>query len=107
MAGFRQKQVSAVICRMAADFLGRESNRNSLITVTRTDVSADLGRALVYLTVLPPEAEEQALEFAKRRRADFRNFVKKNTRMRAVPRFDFEIDGGEKNRQHLDFLGSD
>ena len=104
MKSQRQQQVSEQIAHLAAEFLGRESNRQSLITITRADIAPDLSRATVYFTVLPDEQQEQALDFAKRKRADFRTFVKKHTQMRRLPFFDFEIDYGEKNRQHLDTL---
>ena len=104
MKSQRQQQVSEQIAHLAAEFLGRESNRQSLITITRADIAPDLSKATVYFTVLPNEQEPQALDFAKRKRADFRTFVKKHTQMRRLPFFDFEIDYGEKNRQHLDTL---
>jgi ribosome-binding factor A len=98
----RQQQVSEQIAHLAADFLGKESNRQSLITVTRADISPDLKMATVYVSVLPDNQEEQALDFVKRKRSDFRAFVKKNTKLRVLPFLDFAIDYGEKHRQHLD-----
>ena len=104
MQSQRQQKVSEQIAHLAADFLGKESNRQSLITVTRADVSPDLTKATVYFTVLPNDYEKTALDFAKRKRAEFRTFIKKNTQLRRLPFFDFEIDYGEKHRQHLDTL---
>ncbi len=104
MQGQRQQKVSEQIAHLAADFLGRESNRESLITVTRATISPDLSRATIYLTVLPDTYQDAALDFAKRKRTEFRTFVKKHTELRRLPYFEFEIDYGEKNRQHLDTL---
>jgi len=53
---------------------------------------------------MPESYEESALDFTKRQRTEFRNFVKKNTQLRRLPFFDFKIDHGEKHRQHLDTL---
>lgn len=92
------------IAHLAAEFLGRESNRQSLITVTRADVSPDLTRGTVYFTVMPESYEETALDFTKRKRTEFRTFVKRHMQLRKLPFFDFEIDYGEKHRQHLDTL---
>ncbi|MDP3958363.1 MAG: ribosome-binding factor A [bacterium] len=88
--------------RVAAEFLAMESNRTALITVTRAEVSKDLKRATIFITVLPEERETQALEFARRRLADFRDYVKEKMKYRTLPFFAFEIDKGEKGRQRLD-----
>ncbi|PCI29711.1 hypothetical protein COB52_02255 [Candidatus Kaiserbacteria bacterium] len=104
MQGQRQQKISEQIAHLAADFLGRESNRESLITVTRANISPDLSRATIYFTVLPDSYQDGALDFAKRKRNEFRSYVKKHTHLRRLPYFEFEIDYGEKNRQHLDTL---
>jgi len=44
------------------------------------------------------------LDFAKRKRAEFRDFAKKNIRAGRIPFFDFEIDAGEKHRQKIDAI---
>ena len=91
-----------LIKEAAAAFMQRESNYTSLITVTDVMLQ-DRGRAAtIFFTVLPPEKEKGALDFAKRKRAEFREFFKEKARMRALPFFDFEIDMGEKNRQKID-----
>lgn len=104
MKSQRQFQISEQIAHLAAQFLDRESNRQSLVTVTRADISPDLSRATVFFTVIPDEYEEEAVLFAKRKRSDFRTFVKKHTSLRRIPFFEFEIDRGERHRQHLDTL---
>ncbi|MCX6738955.1 MAG: ribosome-binding factor A, partial [Candidatus Parcubacteria bacterium] len=61
------------------------------------------GRELtVFVTVFPDAEEETALSFLKRKRSDFREYVKKNTRIKTIPVVDFEIDKGEKHRQRID-----
>ena len=107
MPSRRQIKVAEAIAHMAADFFARESNAQSLITVTRADVSPDLKNVKVYLTVLPEKFEDTVLAFAKRNRTDFREYVKHNSVLRHLPNFDFEIDYGEKNRQRIDDLTRD
>jgi ribosome-binding factor A len=104
MQAQRHQKVTEQIAHLAADFLGKESNRQSMITVTRASISSDLKNATVFFTVLPDEYEGAALNFAKRKRTEFRGFVKKHTGLRRLPFFEFEIDRGEKHRQHLDTL---
>jgi ribosome-binding factor A len=100
----RQEKVAEQLRQYAATFLERESNRTSLITVTRSEVSPDLKRATIYITVLPNDKEGSALEFAKRKRTDLRNFIKKNVTLKNIPFFEIEIDKGELYRQKIDEL---
>ena len=95
-------QVGEAIAHTAADFFARESNRESLITVTRADISPDLKNVMIYFSVLPEKMEQSALNFAKRVRTDFREYLKKKNAMKFLPTVDFAIDYGEKNRQHVD-----
>ncbi len=82
----------------------RESSGGSLITVTDANISKDLKKATIFITVLPESSEESALNFAKRKRSDLRNFIKTKLQMKILPFLDFEIDKGEKNRQRIDEL---
>ena len=104
MGSKRKIQVSEAIAHLAADFFARESNRESLITVTRADVSPDLKNVIIFLSVLPETYEDHVLHFARRSRTNFREFIKKHAAMRFLPNVDFEIDLGEKNRQRIDDL---
>lgn len=100
----RQDKVANLLRELAAQFLSRESNNTSLITVTGSNVSADLKRGTVLISVLPVSAEESALNFCKRKRAELRDFLKQNLATKNIPFIDFEIDLGEKNRQRIDEL---
>ena len=104
MASRRQTQVAETLAHLAADFFARESNGQSLVTVTHADVSPDLKNVTVYFTVMPEEFQNKALQFAKRNRTEFRDYVKSHSQMKFLPTFDFEIDLGEKNRQRIDDL---
>ncbi|HEY4522381.1 MAG TPA: ribosome-binding factor A [Candidatus Paceibacterota bacterium] len=104
MPSRRQTQIAETIAHAAGDFFARESNRESLLTVTRADVSPDLKNVTIFFTVLPEQFEETALHFAKRNRTDFREYLKTHTVMKFLPTIDFEIDFGEKNRQRIEDL---
>ncbi len=100
----RNEKVTNNIKELAAQFLGRENNRTSLITVTSANASPDLKRATIFITVLPTSKETLALDFVKRRRGELREFLKKNMPIKIIPFLDVEIDQGEKNRQKIDEL---
>ena len=100
----RYERVAQLIKELSAQFLGRENNRTSLITVTDCSVSPDLKKSTIFITVLPQEKEALALEFAKRKRASLHDFLKKNLQTKIVPFIDVMIDKGEINRQKIDEL---
>jgi ribosome-binding factor A len=98
----RDEKLKDLIKQVAAEFMQRESNYTSIITITDVSVSDRGNRATIFFTVLPDSKEKAALDFAKRMRAEFREYFSEKARMRALPFFDFEIDRGEKNRQKID-----
>jgi ribosome-binding factor A len=100
----RNEKVANNIKELAAQFLGRENNRTSLITITACTVSPDLKRATILMTVLPSSKEDNALGFVKRNLKDLREFLKKNMPVKIIPFLDVAIDQGEKNRQKIDEL---
>ncbi|MDO8430553.1 MAG: ribosome-binding factor A [Candidatus Taylorbacteria bacterium] len=102
MASDRDQKLKDVIKEAAAEFLQREGNYTSILTVTDISLSDRGNQATIFFTVLPEDKEKGALDFVKRKRADFREFFKNKARMRSLPFFDFEIDNGEKNRQKID-----
>ena len=100
----RQQKVAQFVKELGAHFLGRENNKTSLITVTGCNISPDLKRATVFITVLPENKERDALDFAKRKRGELREYLKKNMQTKIIPFIDIQIDLGEKNRQKIDEL---
>ncbi len=103
--GNRIEQAAEALRQAAAMFLAQESNRTSLITVTRAVVADTLKKATIFMTVLPEKEEASALSFVKRKRGVFRSYLRKKLQLRPLPFIDFEIDRGEKMRQRLDELG--
>lgn len=104
MDSTRQEKIAEALRETAAEFLAREAGRQSLITVTRVQLSPDAHRAVIYITVLPEKDEESALAFAQRHRTELGGFFKKRVRGAGLPYIEFKIDLGEKNRQRLDEL---
>ena len=86
--------------------MAREANRNSLSTVTRVQVSEDGKHAVIYITVFPELGEPAALAFANRNRGELGKFLSSRTKGMRIPKFEFEIDLGDKNRRRLDELSS-
>ncbi len=100
----KDEKLASLLTELAARYFAVESNRNSLMTVTRTEVYDKGKHALVYFTALPESEEPNVLLFAKRKNRDFRKFVMENSSLGFVPHINFEVDHGEHNRQRIDEL---
>lgn len=100
----RQLQIEQQVLGITQDFFQRESSGASMITVTRTEVSRDMKHGTVFISVLPENKEEAAINFAKRMRSELRHYVMKRLPVKVIPFFEVEIDYGEKNRLHVDEL---
>ncbi len=101
---YRQEKIIEQIHHISADFLERESNRGSLITVTSVILSDDAKNATIYVTVLPDNKEKAALDFLKRKRSEFKAYFREKASIGKIPFFDFEIDLGQKNAVRIDEL---
>jgi len=104
MSTIRSDRKTEIIRDLAARFLHEEGNGSSLITVTSVQMSRDEKYATILFTAFPDTQEKTALEFAKRKRSEFKAFVRQNSTLGRVPFFDFALDLGEKNRQKIDGL---
>ncbi len=104
LSPFHEKREESLLVELASKFIAEEAGRESLITVTRAKLIDKGGRAIIYFTTFPDSAEENALNFCKRKRSDFREFIKKESSLARIPYVDFEIDLGEKNRIKIDGL---
>lgn len=100
----RQLQAEQQVLGIVQDFFQRESSGASMITITRTEISRDMKHGTIFMSVLPENKEEAAINFAKRMRSELRHYVMKRLPVKVIPFFEVEIDYGEKNRIHVDEL---
>lgn len=101
---YRQEKIKEQIHHLASEFIERESNRNSLVTVTSVSLSDDNKSALILVTVLPETSEAAVVDFLKRKRSDFKSYFKNHGRIGRIPFFDFSIDHGQKNANRINEL---
>ncbi len=100
----KDERLGEILRDLAARFLLVNGNNSSLLTVTHVNLTDKGKYATILFTVFPDTFEKTALEFAKRKRSEFREFIKDNSKLGRIPQIDFEIDMGEKNRQRIDSL---
>jgi ribosome-binding factor A len=101
---YKQEKITDVIKHLASEFLSKESNRQSLVTVTDVRFNARAKQATILISVLPDHKSTAALDFAKRKRAELRAYIKEKSRLSIIPFLDIQLDLGEKNRQIVDAL---
>ncbi len=104
MMNEKHERINKEMKKLFAEFVERESNKNSLVTITRCEISRDRKNINVFFSVLPQDAEKQVLSFLNRRKWDARDYMKKRIKTRVIPFVNFVIDEGEKNRQKIDQL---
>ena len=103
----RHVRVVSLLKEHAANFIRQESNPDPLITVTNATISPDYKRVTIFITTIPEDREADALIFLKRYGSEFRHYIKKHSNLKIIPHVDFEIDAGERHRQHIDEISRD
>lgn len=98
------EKLEEVITREAAMFFEREGNRNSLITITRTELTPKGNGATLFVSVFPIDKEKAALDFIRRNLGELRTYLKARIRSRAIPTLRIESDHGELERDKINQL---
>ena len=102
MRDIKREKTGEIIHRLAAEFVRDESSPASLLTITRVEMSPTGKESKIFFTTLPESQEDTALKFLERKTPEFKRYVRDNSRIGIIPRIDFKIDYGERNRQRLD-----
>lgn len=87
----RERAVEA-LKKAASEFINRESNRRSMITVTNVEMDPRGSRANIFVSVFPETETQAATEFLNRQRNEFRMYIKKHVSLRSLPRVTFLAD---------------
>lgn len=103
----REQRTAELIAREAANFIREYAGTESLITVTRALPAGKSDTLTVFVSVFPEEREASAIRFLARQREPFSDYLKGRTRIKPLPRVDFELDAGEKHRRRLEELGKE
>lgn len=77
---------------------------NGLITVTYVDCSPDLKQAKIGVSVLPDKLAGTALKKLNANTGNIINILKKSTRLRRFPHFDWEFDSTEREAEKIEKL---
>lgn len=100
------EKLSSLLLHLAADFISKEAGRSTLITPLRVSLGKEAKTAVIFVGVFPDKDTDHALTYLNRVKDDFRAYIKAQSRISRLPYISFELDHGERNRQHLDELSS-
>lgn len=98
----RHDRVRSLLLELVAAFIRNEASTHPLITVTGISISPDYKNVTARITTIPNTGENDALIFLKRKGKDLRTYIKRHSSMKIIPFIQFEIDYGERHRQHID-----
>ncbi len=100
MGEYTRERIIEAVRIGAAEFLARQSNHQSLVTVTQVKMNKDGDEAVIHLSVLPIEKAKAALDFAQRQRRELREYLKERTIMGRLPRVVFVLETeGDANKK--------
>jgi ribosome-binding factor A len=95
MSNIRQRKIADAIMRELAGVVNREIKdpRKGYITLTHVRVTADLGWAYIYFSVMGEQEKAKDNEAILNRSASFlKGFIAKSLKMRKTPQLKFFLD---------------
>lgn len=98
----RSEKLAEIIQREINDFLMREVEfpLDSLVTLTRVEVTPDLKQAFLYLSILPITKTSSILKLINRYLGRARHFLSKKLTLYQCPTLKFVVDDSAlKNRK--------
>lgn len=100
----KDEKMVEMIRQGVAEFIERESNGKSLVTITRIVLSADKKKGTIFFTTLPDSYQDEVLHFIERSMHDLVQYLRKKDKIARLPLLHPEIDFGERNRQKIDTI---
>lgn len=100
----RTEQVAATLQRAIQKVLSKglsDPRVKGLVTITRLDVSPDLGQAIVYCSVTPHKHYEITMHGVSSAATWIRREASELVRFRKMPKFTFKIDNQLQRQQEV------
>lgn len=84
----------SAVAHAAAEFVNRESNGRSLITVTEVRYTNREKSVEILVSVMPREAAHAVIDFLKRQEKPFSAYLRTQIKARGLPHTTFLLDPG-------------
>ena len=100
----RSEQISEVIKHELNNYLIKESEppKDTLLTITKVEVTEDLERAFISLSVLPINKTGTVLKFIKKELREASRYLKKHMALRRVPKLEIVVDDSALKLRSID-----
>lgn len=99
----RQEKIDSLLRELASEFILKKVKlKNALVTVTYAEISEDIKNLKIFITVYPEKSESRALKELNKNISEWQKFLAKEFKAKFLPRSEFLIDEGEKNRQKVE-----
>lgn len=99
----RQDKLGVLFKKLIAQFLGPYAE-GSVVTVVQCVVSRDIKHAKAFIAIYPQNKENDVVLSIQEKQKELQDFLRKNTRMKSVPRVMFIVDRGEEQREKINKL---
>lgn len=98
LAGLIQEELGKII-QKNVDFPA-----DSLVTVSQVNVSPDLERAKIYISVIPTDLSEEVLKILLKLAGRLQFILNRKLNIKPMPKIHFEIDLGPANAAEVEKL---
>ncbi len=99
----RTEQVNELLKKELAVLINRElALNNGLITISYVDCSPDLSGVKIGVSVLPENLAGTVLARLKKSSGQFSQILKKKTRLRKIPKFNWRLDTTESQAAEIE-----
>ncbi len=107
MSRNRARKVADLLRDELAGILGRgfDEARGALVTITDVELTDDLSRARVHVSIFPDSADHEAILAAlERRRGRLRGDLGRALRLKRIPELVFRLDDTARRTQRIEDL---
>lgn len=91
MTPFRKEKIERILQEISSRFIEIESGPQSLITVVAVNFDESSNKADILISVLPDDKSDIVMEFLGRKKRDFIDYMKKNSRFKNIPFVEFRL----------------
>ena len=103
MGQYKKEKLESLYQEIVSKFLLREASiPGVLFALTKVEISENLNRLTVYISIWPDDKEKNMLEFFEKLKGSLRAHVGDKINPKFIPEIIFKIDDSEKKRMEIE-----